>query len=79
MGDLGGGCGGEALSLASCRIADTAWGVPSCSDVWVGSGGGSVGWGWRSMRVAAAAGPPHPPLSDRRESLLDSLKNKSHK
>ena len=30
------------------------------------------------MRVAAAAGHPHPPLSDRRESLLDSYKNKSH-
>ena len=53
-------------------------GVLSCSDVRVGSGGGSVGWGWRSLRVAAA-GTPHPPLSDRRESLLDSLKNKSHK
>ncbi len=56
MGDFGGGCGCEALSLASCRIADTAWGVPSCSDVWVGSGGGSVGWGWRSMRDSGGGG-----------------------
>ena len=31
------------------------------------------------MREAAAAGSPHPPLSDRREPLLDSIKNKSHK
>jgi hypothetical protein len=45
VGGLGGGCGGEAPSLASCRIADAAWGVLSCSDVRVGSGGGSVGWG----------------------------------
>ena len=48
-------------------------------------GGRPGGRGWRSMRVAAAAGSPHPPLSDRRlvepvrESLLDSYKNKSHK
>lgn len=46
----------------------------------VGCGGGrsGVGGGGRCAQ-AAAAGFPHPPLSDRQEPLLDSLKNKSHK
>jgi hypothetical protein len=47
VGGLGGGCGGEALSLASCRSADAAWG---CA-VMLGWTGGE--W-WRLLGLGVA-------------------------
>jgi hypothetical protein len=61
------------LSPPACLVF-AAWVSALMLDTRAGSGGGALGRGGGRCATAAA-----PPLSDRRESLLDSLKNKSHK
>lgn len=48
--------------------------------LWWGREGWLCGWGCgrRSLRVAAAVGSPHPPLSDRRRVLYLTLIRTSH-
>jgi len=46
-------CGGSVSHLASALGGEVWWSFWWCGD-------------WRSLREAAAAGSPHPPLSDRR-------------